>query len=96
MSKTWADTVTDVLNAIGEAAEEGDQLDKIMANAAFEITIKEMNTKSLARIATALYKIAGLEDKIEENENEEPASEPLNVDDELEVVEASNAAEQAL
>lgn len=33
---------------------------------------------------------------IEENENEEPASEPLNVDDELEVVEASNAAEQAL
>lgn len=70
MSKNWADTVTDVLNTIGEAAEAGDQLDKIIANAAFEITIKEINTKSLARIATALYKIAGLEDKIEENENE--------------------------
>lgn len=70
MEKTWAEVITDVIDAIGKVAEDGDQIDKIMANAAFEATIKEANTKSLARIATALYKIAGLEDKIEVKEDE--------------------------
>lgn len=70
MSKTWADIVKNVLDEIGKVAEDGDQLDKMIATSIFELTIKEMNTKSLARIATALYKIAGLEDSIEENEYE--------------------------
>lgn len=67
---TWADAVSEVIKAIGEAGEDGDNLDKMIATAAFEMTIKEMNAKSLARIATALYEIAGLEDNMEENTDE--------------------------
>lgn len=66
---TWAQSVDNILNAIGELAEHGDQIDKALANATFEIIAKEINTKSLARIATALYKIAGINDEIEVEEN---------------------------
>ena len=67
MTKTWAQLVADTIDQIGEAVEDGDELDKVIANAIFEITSKEMNVKSLARIATALEKLAGLSYEIEVN-----------------------------
>ena len=68
MKKTWAELVNDTIDQIGEAAKDGDDLDKVIANAIFEITIKELNTKSLAKIATALEKLAGLSYVIEVDE----------------------------
>ena len=63
---TWAEGVEEVLDEVSTLAE-GDDLDKVIANVALEVTRKIMDTMSLARIATALYKIAGLED------NEDPS-----------------------
>ena len=62
---TWAEGVEQVLDEVSSIAD-GDELDKVIANVALEVTKKIMDTMSLARIATALYKIAGLED------NEDP------------------------
>lgn len=63
---TWAEGVEKVLDEVSTFAE-GDDLDKVIANVALEVTRKIVDTMSLARIATALYKIAGLED------NEDPS-----------------------
>lgn len=63
---TWAEGVEKVLDEVSSIAN-GDELDKVIANVALEVTRKIMDTMSLARIATALYKIAGLED------NEDPS-----------------------
>ena len=63
---TWAEGVEEVLDEVSTLAE-GDDLDKVIANVALEVTRKIMDTMSLARIATALYKIAGLEDNEDPN-----------------------------
>lgn len=68
MKKTWAQLVNDTIDQIGEAAKDGDALDKAIASTVFEITVKELNTRSLAKIATALEKLAELPYEVEVNE----------------------------
>lgn len=63
---TWAEGVEKVLDEVSSIAN-GDELDKVIANVELEVTRKIMDTMSLARIATALYKIAGLEDNEDPN-----------------------------
>lgn len=70
MNKTWADAVDETFANVGEAAKDGNDLEQLVASTMLEAAMKEINTKSLARIATALYKLAGLEEKVEENEDE--------------------------
>ena len=59
---TWAEVVKQTLDAIGEGfdEEELDLLEKQVFAECYEKTRDILNTMSLARIATALEKIAGL------------------------------------
>lgn len=66
MIKTWAELVSDTVDALSESAMSGNTFEKTIA----KISIKHINAKSLARIATALEKLAGLTYEIEVKDNE--------------------------
>lgn len=59
---TWAEAVKQTLDAIGEGINEEDLdlLDRQVLAECYEKTRDILNTISLARIATALEKMAGL------------------------------------
>lgn len=63
---TWAELVKTVMDEIVDEGANADDLDKVVLNSAAEKCIRHFNTISLARIATALYKLAGLEDELTE------------------------------
>lgn len=63
---TWAELVKTVMDEIVDEGANADDLDKVILHAAAERCIKHFNTISLARIATALYKLAELEDELTE------------------------------
>ena len=59
---TWADGVKKLIETISDVGENADELDKAISAAMLNVTKTIVDTMSLARIATALYQIAGLED----------------------------------
>ena len=63
---TWAELVKTVMDEIVDEGARGNDLEKALLYAASERCVKHFDTISLARIATALYKIAGLEDELTE------------------------------
>ena len=70
---TWAELVNECTQAIYKAAAkpDADNWDKAILNEVLKESQTNFNTVSLARIATALYKLAGLEDNISEEMYEE-------------------------
>ena len=67
---TWENYTRSALDSILAIAntKEADDLDKIICDEVFKRLHQYCQAVSLARIATALYKIAGLEDNYEESE----------------------------
>lgn len=66
---TWERTVFTVLDKIGEAAgNTNDELRQEIYKQLYEKTKDYFDTISLARIASALYKIAELDDNVTEEE----------------------------
>ena len=64
---TWAELVKEVMDTVINAGASSDNdLEKIMYQKTGERCKNHFDTLSLARIATALYKIAGLEDEFTE------------------------------
>lgn len=63
---TWAELVKTVMDEIVGECAQADELEKVILNATADKCIRHFNTISLARIATALYKLAGLEDELTE------------------------------
>ena len=65
---TWAELVKEVMDTIvNEGAASDNDIEKIIYQKTAEKCKDHFNTISLARIATALYKIAGLEDEFTED-----------------------------
>lgn len=62
---TWAEGIEKLLDDVTTITNNSD-INTVIANIKLEVTKKIVDTISLARIATALYKIAELED------NEDP------------------------
>lgn len=66
---TWEKTVFTTLDKIGEVASNtDDELKQEIYKQLYEKTKDYFDTISLARIASALYKIAELEDNVTEEE----------------------------
>lgn len=63
---TWAELVKITMDQLVDQAANGDELEKALLAAVGERLEQHFNVISLARIATALYKIAGLEDELTE------------------------------
>lgn len=63
---TWAESADKILDKIANYGD-GSDLDNAIATVAIDVTRKLLDSLSLARIATALYKIAGLEDHEDPN-----------------------------
>lgn len=63
---TWAELVKTVMDEIVDEGAKARDLEKVVLNAAAEKCRQHFNTISLARIATALYKLAELEDELTE------------------------------
>lgn len=61
---TWAELVKTVMDEIVDEGAKAGDLEKVILNTAAEKCTQHFNTISLARIATALYKLAGLEDEL--------------------------------
>ena len=66
---TWAESVKKLFDVLGEDIDSLDAFEKQMLAEYTGRLQKSLNTLSLARIATALEKIAGLPyDKVDEND----------------------------
>lgn len=68
---TWTKTVEETLDAFTKALEEVDDLDglkTIVMSTGLKHTTDCLNAKSLAKIATALEKLANIEDEVETDE----------------------------
>ena len=63
---TWAELVKTTMDELVDQAANGDEFEKALLAAVGKILEQHFNVISLARIATALYKIAGLEDELTE------------------------------
>lgn len=63
---TWAELVKITMDELVNEAENADDVEKLVLQAAGDKLEQHFNTISLARIATALYKLAGLEDELTE------------------------------
>ena len=63
---TWAELVKITMDQLVDQAANGDELEKALLAAVGKRLEQHFNVISLARIATALYKIAGLEDELTE------------------------------
>lgn len=63
---TWAELVKITMDELVNEAENADNLEKLVLQAAGDKLEQHFNAISLARIATALYKLAGLEDELTE------------------------------
>lgn len=64
---TWAELVKKVMDTVVNAgASSNNDIEKIIYQKTGERCKEHFDTISLARIATALYKIAGLEDELTE------------------------------
>ena len=63
---TWAELVKTVMDEIVDEGAKAGELEKVILNAAADKCIQHFNTISFARIATALYKLAGLNDEFTE------------------------------
>lgn len=61
---TWAELVKTTMDELVDQAANADDLEKAFLAAVGEKLTQHFNTISLARIATALYKLAGLEDEL--------------------------------
>ena len=63
---TWAELVKITMDQLVDQAANGDEFEKALLAAVGKRLEQHFNVISLARIATALYKIAGLEDELTE------------------------------
>lgn len=63
---TWAELVKITMDELVNEAENADDLEKLVLQTTGDKLEQHFNAISLARIATALYKLAGLEDELTE------------------------------
>ena len=63
---TWAELVKTVMDELVNETGNTDDLEKLILRATGDKLEQHFNVISFARIATALYKIAGLEDELTE------------------------------
>lgn len=65
---TWAELVKDTLErVVDEGANADNDIEKLIAQGVGTATREFFDSVSLARIASALYKLAGLSDEITED-----------------------------
>ena len=63
---TWAELVKTTMDELVDQAANADDLEKAFLAAVGKRLTQHFNVISLARIATALYKMAGLDDELTE------------------------------
>lgn len=63
---TWAKLVKITMDELVDQTKNANELEKLVFQAVGDKLEQHFNTISLARIATALYKLAGLEDELTE------------------------------
>ena len=63
---TWAELVKITMDELVDQTRNADELEKLFFQAIGDKLEQHFNIISLARIATALYKLAGLEDELTE------------------------------